>query len=264
MSIKPRENIYNGVNAHLNSQLQHEFGAWEVLHSGHITDITRAIDAALPPGYLAENERGLQIRTIHIDDEDSILAGLEYGEDVYLTAVAIREVLETGEIGKPVTWIELLSATNKPPGQGFFQYREKRITALKSGIALVEIDYLHETRSPISNSLSYPDKEEGATPYIITVTNPRPNLETGRMKEFGFQVDDPLPTVKIPLKDEDSVTVNFQEIYNRTYESLHAFSYRVDYDIVPVGMDTYVASDQKRILAVMERARRIAANSQTD
>ena len=69
MAIKFRKNIYNGVNAHLNSELQHESGAWEVFHSEHIPDIARAIDAVLPPGYLAETEHGLQIRAIHYDEE---------------------------------------------------------------------------------------------------------------------------------------------------------------------------------------------------
>ncbi|MBI1279301.1 MAG: DUF4058 family protein [Anaerolineaceae bacterium] len=299
MAIKFRKNIYHGVNAHLNSLLQHEYGGWEVFHNSHITDILRAVDVALPVGYLAEAERGLQIRTIQIDEEDAYfrmkrprpditihhtdpiaerkigplgldaaiptreypaLASLEYGEDVYLNAVVIREILETGEIGKPITWIELLSPTNKPPGQGFVQYREKRITALKSGIALVEIDYLHETRSPISNSLSYLDREDGATPYMITITNPRPDLQLGRTQEFGFHVDQAIPTVKIPLKGTDSITVNFQTVYNQTYESIKVFSYRVDYDSLPVGMDNYDATDQKQILAVMERAKNTTAN----
>jgi Protein of unknown function (DUF4058) len=295
MAIRTRKNLYSGVNAHLHSQLQHESGAWEVFHSVHICDIARAIDAVLPPGYIAEPERGLQIRGFQSGDDEQVifklwrprldvtiyetdsqsgsrqavssvassmptyeypaLAGLEYGEEVHLSAVAIREITDSSSIGRTITWVELLSPTNKPPGVGFIQYREKRVAALQGGIALVEIDYLHETRSPISNHLSYPDGEKGATPYNITVTNPRPNLQTGRMKVYGFQVDESIRTVEIPLKGEEQIIINFQEIYDRTFESLNAFSYRVDYDKVPTSLDSYHSDDQKRILAVMERTR---------
>lgn len=298
MPIKLRKNVYNGVNAHLHSALQHEFGAWEVFHSSHITDLAQEIDRQLPPGYIVEPERSLQIREYHPSSGEPILLRRKYpkpdisiyqtnvevvasrqsnsaataptltlpaiesiedDEDTYLRAVVIRELLEDDTFGKAIAWIELLSPTNKPPGEGYIQYREKRASTLHGGTVLVEIDYLHETRSPIRKLKSYPDGEKGSFPYSIVVTNPYPDLQLGKMETYGLQVDQCLPTIEIPLNHKDTFTLDFEAVYNRTYESLQAFSYRVDYERVPVGMDSYDAADQKRILAVMERAQTLAS-----
>ena len=79
------------------------------------------------------------------------------------------------------------------------------------------------------------------------------------MDTYGCHVDQVLPTVEIPLSNDDVFTLDFGSVYNQTYESLKAFSYRVDYDQVPDKFDSYSPEDQKRILAVMERAQAIAA-----
>jgi hypothetical protein len=293
MTIQSRSNFYTGINAHLHSSLQHEFGGWEGFHGSHIIHITETIDAQLPPGYLVQPEKSLQIREYHPTTGEKVSlqkkrrprpdltiyqtnpsAGqitiasqaaftptltltaseaIEYDPDIYLTAVVIREVLGDGVLGKPVTWIELLSPTNKV-GEGFLQYREKRISALEAGIVLVEMDYLHETRSPIQRLPSYPDYEAGAYPYSIIVTDPRPSLQMGQMKVYGFRVDDPIPVVAIPLANEDVITLDFGAIYRRTYSSIGAYSYRVDYEQMPIHFEAYSPDDQARIRAVMERA----------
>jgi hypothetical protein len=301
MAIKFRKNIYNGVNAHLHSSLQNEDSAWEVFHSSHITHIATQIDKQLPQGYIVEPERSLQIREYHpttgepifvrrkypkpditiYETESSRAASLiksnplataptltlpaiesiEDDEDTYLRAVIIRELQADGTFGKAVTWIELLSPTNKPPGEGYIQYREKRTSTLHSGIVLVEIDYLHQTRSPIKGVNSYPDRENDSFAYSVVVTNPQPDLQTGKMETYGLHVDQNLPLVEIPLSKDNKLTFDFGKAYNETYESLQAFSYRVDYEQLPIKFDTYNGADQKRILAVMERAKTIAANS---
>jgi hypothetical protein len=239
MVIRTRQNLYQGVNAHLHSRLQNEPAAWEVFHSSHIIHLAEAIDAALPPGYLVEPERSLQIREF---------------DQFCLTAIVVRQVDDSG-LGKPVTWLELLSPTNKPPGEGYLQYREKQAAALEAGIVLVEIDYLHQTRSPVHGLPSYPDRETGSYPYVITVTDPKPSLADGQMKAHGFDVDAPMPIIEIPLVGTDFVRVDFGTAYNRTYQSLGAYSYRVDYEELPVSLETYSPPDQQRIQGVMARAK---------
>lgn len=64
MAIQGTKNLYRGINAHLNSLLQNEPGDWEGFHSDHIADLRRLIDAQLPEGYYARNERSLQIREL--------------------------------------------------------------------------------------------------------------------------------------------------------------------------------------------------------
>lgn len=132
MSIFLRENPYRGVNAHLHSYLQNEQGVWKVFHNKHIADIAEALDRLLPPGYEVILICSLQIEPVDFDD------------DAELSALEIRELAGPGE-GVPVTRLELLSPTNKPPGDGYLQYREKHIVTIEQGVPLVELDYLHQT-----------------------------------------------------------------------------------------------------------------------
>jgi hypothetical protein len=288
-----RNNQYKGVNAHLHSNLQNDTDAWSVFHGTHITLLALEIDALLPPGYIAEPERGLQIKPYHpvtgeeirtertkrrrpditIYETDSptrfstaesgavsaptlevaAIESLTLDEEAYLTAVAIRRV-EANNIGQAVTWIELLSPTNKPGGSGYNQYLEGRENTLRSSIALVEMDYLHQSESVIGAIPSYPDREPGAYPYHIAVTNPRPNLREGRLQVYGFSVDASMPVISIPLAETDTFTLDFGKVYHQTYASLSAFSRRVDYEREPEHFETYTAEDQAHIRRVMQAA----------
>ena len=65
-------NQYLGINAHLHSHFLHrEPEGWEEFHSSHITDLTRAMNSRLPEmGYIARQERSLQIRHFFRDNRD--------------------------------------------------------------------------------------------------------------------------------------------------------------------------------------------------
>ncbi|MFN8375191.1 MAG: DUF4058 family protein [Anaerolineae bacterium] len=286
MPIRARKNLYNGINAHLHSHLQHESGGWEVFHASHIIDLGRAIDALLPPGYLVDPEKGLQIRafdthtgnpitvsprrprpdvTIYRTNEPiakttasampasvptlvaPAIDALPPDDDLYLTALVIYQVVMDGE-RKPVTWLELLSPTNKPFEDGFWQYSAKRAATLKAGVSLVEIDYIHETRSPVLWLPVYPQDAEAA-PYRVIVTDPHPNLEDGRMTLHAFHVDEPIPVIFVPLLDGDGFVLDLHSVYNQTFESFASFGARVDYEHLPQKFEAYNATDQQRIQA---------------
>ena len=286
-----RDNQYKGVNAHLHSNLQNDTDAWSVFHGTHITLLALEIDALLPPGYIAEPERGLQIKPYHPVTGEEIrtertkrrkpdisiyetgaptesttalsgtvtaptleaaaIESLTLDEEAFLTAVAIRRV-EENNIGRAVTWLELLSPTNKLGGTGYHQYLEGRENTLRSGIALVELDYLHQSAPVIGRIPSYPDGEQRAYAYYIAVTDPRPNLREGRLRVYGFGVDAPMPVIALPLADDDTFTLDFGKVYHQTYASLSAFSRRVDYEREPERFDTYSTEDQARIQQVMQ------------
>lgn len=283
MAIRSRKNQYKGINAHLHSYLQNEAGGWEVFHGVHITHLAEAIDAILPDGYLVEPEKSLQIRAAHPDTGEALsdvwkprpdltvydlqsaarqtsasqsathpvltlpaVESIDLDEQGYLRSLAIMQMESDGQIGEPITWIELLSPTNKPPYSGARQYREKRNATIRHGIALVEMDYLHETRSPIMRLPVYPDDEQ-SYPYSITVTNPRPSLTEGVMDVYGFHVDDSLPEILIPLSNTDGISLDLSSVYERSFSSLGAFSYRVDYEQPPINLEHYSEADQARI-----------------
>lgn len=288
MAIYSRTSQYLGINAHLHNSLQNEFDAWGMFHGYHISHLFDAIEAALPPGYIVQQEKGLQIREFHPDTGEPIavhkrrpdlaiyetpfptaqttttspvaaaptltltaMVALEDNPKLHYQAVVVRELLADNKIGKAITWIELLSPTNKPHGSGFFQYRDKQAAVLRAGITFVEIDYLHQTPPVILRLPSYPDGEPGAFPYMIIVTNPRPSLMEGILNVYGINVDEALPVVEIPLAGEDAFPLDFGAAYNRTFSGASAYSVRVDYEQLPARFDTYNETDQARIQARM-------------
>jgi hypothetical protein len=280
MAVRSSQNQYLGVNAHLHSDFQSK-GGWASFHTGYINDLARAINSKLPPGYLVDIERSLQIREYHPDTGErlrrpepditicetetsarravtvssggSVLAltqpiieTIELDDDQYYSALVIYQLKDDATFGRPVTRIEVLSPTNKD-GDGYLQYREKRAATLKSGTCLVEIDYLHETQSPVKGVPNYRRHQPGSFPYNITVSNPTPDLETGLALTIPIGVDEVIPTIDIPLAGDDVLALDFGAVYNITYRSLGAYSYRVDYEQLPEHFETYDETDQERI-----------------
>lgn len=282
MPVHQRDNQYRGVNAHLHSLLQREGGGWEMFHAAHITHLTDALDVILPEGYYVLNEKSLQLSVIGADYEKRSISRPDvaiYRDSTYTvsgtslpdsTAVATIPLMDTfvedapldtaviyridavdGKI--PVTRIELLSPANKPAGSHYRTYMSKRQETLESGVNLVEIDYLHESR-PITTALkSYPDREPNAYPYTILVNNPHPSLSEGRTTIYGFHVGDSIPVISLPLVETEALEVNLGGVYNTTFSRNRYYGMvAVDYGVEPVNFAAYDESDQTRI---MERMR---------
>jgi hypothetical protein len=281
MPIYASKNQYRGVNAHLNSFIQNVSGEWESSHSAHVAILAFNLDASLPRGYYARIEKALQIReesseVSHRPRPDiSVFARLpvgpvavaeiatpptttmplvntvDFAEEEYLNAVVVYQATEEKLLGRVVTRIELLSPTNKPSGRGYWQYRDKRKANLHSGVPLIEIDYLHQSHSVIGNLPSYPDGEKGAFPYTVTVSDPRPSFDQGVSKTYACGVDEPLPTIEVPLAGEDRLPFNLGKVYNETFERTRFYQSVVDYAEKPLAFDTYSPADQEHILKRM-------------
>lgn len=274
------ENQYRGVNAHLHSYLQQK-QEWSVFHGDHITHLREAVQAQLPDGYFAVSERSLQIarddlltitssrtipdvgvyrhgesattstEAIQLPVEIPLIDTIDEPENV--TGVAIYRA-EGGVLGDLVTQIELLSPANKPPGSHYRQYLVKRAETLQNGVNLVELDYLHERRSPIAIIPDYTRQQPGAYPYLICISRPYPTLEEGKMGVIGFRVDDPLPTISIPLDADKNTLLDLGGVYHHTYQSNPVYGLVfVDYSQPPLNLSAYDAEDQRRIQAMMAR-----------
>jgi hypothetical protein len=290
MPIHFRENQYNGVNAHLHSLLQREGGGWESFHGAHITHLSEAIDNLLPQQYFVISEDSLQLSFIDVElierrysrtRADISIYGEEGTvsfrgsadaatptatipivamnvEEEPLRSLILYEQRSNGEL-LPVTRIELLSPANKPGGSHFRQYHEKRREALVAGMNLIELDYLHETRPVIALIPSYPDDEPDSYPYTISVTNPHPDVKSGKTDVYGFAIDSPIPVIDIPLAGKDFVTVDFGEAYSRTFSSFRYYgTILVDYEQLPANFESYSEADQQRI---RERMKLVAAKA---
>jgi len=287
MPIHVQKNVYKGINAHLHSYFQQNNG-WAGFHGAHLTDLTRKLQSVLPleSGYRIGMEESLQVvqydlfgrevglgrmrpdvsvfqqqpeaatsaSQVSVAMPDLILPGLQ-PDDLRddMLSIVIRRIGAGGETDTLVTRIELLSPANKPPGSHHRDYNEKRRLTLQSGVKLVEIDYLHERRSPVFGVPDYPQGEANAFPYTILVTRPEP--APGETHVYGFHVDDPIPVIAVPLLDDDTVTVDFGAVYQQTYALDPSYSGQyVDYAQEPINMVAYSADDQARIRAVMARA----------
>jgi hypothetical protein len=288
MPIRSRKNQYRGVNAHLNSLLQNTPGEWESFHASHIVDIARTLNQFLPAGYEARVEKSLQIRELTLNEEGvrerrrspqpdvtivdvegshqtgrssssaaavaeitaPVIDTMDVDPERLLNAVVIYRVDEGSIMGKPVTRIELLSPANKPPAEGYKQYREKRNSTLNSGMPLVEIDYLHQTPPVAKNLEPYP--QAGSRAYVLIVNDPRPSIYQGLSHLSLFDVDAPICCVDIPLDDGEYLAkFDFGIAYNATFENTPTYARIVDYEQEPPSFDAYSAEDQQRIRARM-------------
>lgn len=290
MAIHFRENQYNGVNAHLHSLLQRDGGGWEVFHGAYITYLTEMIDSVLPEGYYVLNEKSLQINSLDTFTGDTKRTRSRPDVSIYETSdsvsginVATAEVAPTlvlsipetlpdedylqgvvvyqqnGDETIPLIRIELLSPANKPSGSYFDVYTEKRKEALESRSRLIELDFLHESRSHILVLPNYPRREAKAHPYLIAVSDPHPSVEQGYTSIYGFDVDSRIPKLDAPLSGNDIITIGFNAVYNRTFASNRYYgTILVDYEQLPVNFETYTEADQQRI-----RVRMQAAQAQT-
>lgn len=279
MAVHRRENQYQGVNAHLHSFLQNEPGGWESFHNAHITNLTEVIDTLLPEGYYALNEKSLQLSAFNLETglevrsktkpDIGIYGGPSSGvpinkmevsgptaiipvidtliEDDPLSSIVIFRIRDDNR-PLPVTRIELLSPGNKPPGAHYLQYLIKRTETLESGLNLVEIDYLHETRSPIRAVPSYSAREIGSHAYLVLVSDLRPTLMKAETEIYGIDVDQEIPRIAIPLMGEDSIVVDFNAAYNVTFSRNRYYGMvAVDYEQLPLRFETYSEPDQQRI-----------------
>lgn len=126
-----------------------------------------------------------------------------------------------------VTVIELLSLTNKTPGEhGRDLYQRKQREVLDSKVNLVEIDLLRSGR----HTTAVPEDRlrETVAPFDYHVCIHRfDNLEDYFV--YGIQLDERLPTIDVPLLPEDgSVPVDLQAVFNRCYDAA-PYAQEVDY-----------------------------------
>jgi len=281
MAIRSDKNEYRGVNAHLHSFFQNVEG-WEGFHGKHIADIAEALSAIMPAGYLVSTEKSLQIREIYPDTGKVILtrpdvmihdtqpssspthsrlegatltqplieALFEVDEDYYTSIVILAD--DDSPLGRPITHIELLSPSNKI-GKGFEQYHQKRLATLKAGIALIEIDYLHETPPTLNHIPSYADKQHGAFPYHISISQPIPSFERGTSATYGFFVDESIPPISISLMNHQQIMLNLDGVYQKTFLSINLYRHLADYSILPQHFESYLPDDQTKIQAIMAR-----------
>jgi hypothetical protein len=262
---------------------------WTAIHASLIGDTINALNTSLPMNYVARPERSLQIWTedtsseekpqpknkaktrsprpdvsiyrTSISDSHSELEGdnapvlvipinpfLE--EEITIPSAVIYEVRDHEIEGKPVTRIELLSASNKRGGRGEDGYRKNRLEAIRSGTSLIEFDYLHQSISPLPRIAPYPDNAN-SHPYYIALTDCRHGYPD-EIYVYIRNVNQALPSkLAIPLAGEDSLIFDFEAVYQHTFR-IGRWGIHIDYDELPRNFDSYSDQDQQTIYEIMD------------
>jgi hypothetical protein len=126
------------------------------------------------------------------------------------------EIREAGSGGRVITVIEIVSMSNKQPGDGRTLYLKKRAELEAGGVNSVEIDLLragmHVTAAP---SEMLPRSYRG--PYRICVWRAsRPD----QWEVYRVPLESRLPAIRIPLRPTDAdVALDLQPLIDRCYET---------------------------------------------
>lgn len=231
---------FPGMNPYLESP---QF--WPEVHSRLIVAIADALVPQLLPKYRVAIEK----RVYRANGEDSLLGGIpdvtiqrlptQTNPSTSNVAVAAPPItptkvrvpmpmefregyLELREIatGEVVTVIELLSPTNKRPGEGRETYLEKRQQILGSRTHLVEIDLLRgwENMPVFGNDIT--------ANYRILVSrgDRRPNADL-----YLFNLPNVIPTFPLPLRSGDlEPMVDLQTLIIGVYDRA-GYDFVIDY-----------------------------------
>ena len=123
--------------------------------------------------------------------------------------------IREGKSGKLVTVIELLSPSNKL--RHATKYVEKRRGHIDAGVNLVEIDLLRAGKHVLAVPLEMIRAKLRKQPaYLVCVTR---GIEPSRHEVYFCPLRQPLPAVRIPLREHDKdVALELQPLIDRCYE----------------------------------------------
>ena len=205
---------------------------WQDFHSEFLMALRRQLDPRLGPDYIVQLEKHVYIhdlppeprRLLGRPDISAIRTGtttadranlgvLEAPAEVLLPAqdverVAYLEIRDRWD-RELVTVIELLSPSNKRPGEDRLQYLAKRRELLRSTAHLVEIDLLRGW-APMPAE----DRPEGDYSALVSRVERRPAAEF-----WPIRLRDRLPMIPIPLRASDpDGRVDLQEVLHRAHD----------------------------------------------
>lgn len=226
---------------------------WPGLHNALIAAIANSIGPRLPESYFVSLEERMVISALWEDEDyrrpDLALATFEVPEhdrddsghlavdsvDVLVVEVPYNdeiretylEIRDSAAEGRLITAIEVLSPTNKRPGNARLKYLEKRSRVIHSRSSLVEIDLLRAgAPMPVSRMGA-----ARAAPYRIMISRAweRPDA---RLHTFGLRT--PIPAVSIPLtRGEPEPELDLNPLLHEFYE-VARYHLRIDYARPPV------------------------------
>jgi hypothetical protein len=243
---------------------------WRDVHHRLITYACDAIQEALPPELRArveervvlESPEGLgnplfpDVRVIESAPQrpGGIIAVGRSAATEPILIDAVREpltqgyieIIDVGSGNRVVTVIEVLSPTNKMPGDGMQEYHRKQREIVQSETNLVEINLLRTGRHVLAVPLE--NISSGLrTPYMVCV---RRATRPSKAEVYPIPLSAKLPTVKIPLRRDDAdVPLDLQALIEECYRKGRYegdLDYRRDPDPPLSGRDAEWAAELLR------------------
>jgi hypothetical protein len=115
-----------------------------------------------------------------------------------------------------VTVIEVLSPTNKKPGDGQEQYLRKQQELRQAEVSLVEIDLLRDGDWVVAVPIDVLEPKV-RTPYRVVVRRGWRRLQA---EYYAISHSERLPKIRVPLRPTDSdVPLDLQALLDQCYEN---------------------------------------------
>jgi hypothetical protein len=218
---------FPGMNPYLEQD-----DAWEDFHPNFILRSQEALNAQIGANYVvkvevrlllhersAEERRFFGIADVGVSEKaqraaSSASAALEAPLQLQLPAVEMEKQrfleIRDRRNRRVVTVIELLSPTNKSPGQDRDDYLSKRRQILAGEMHLVEIDLRRGGKRP-----SPPDLPPCSYYALVSRRDDRPSVGV-----WPFGLRDPLPRIPVPLNSPDPpVWLDLKAVLDQAYDA---------------------------------------------
>lgn len=224
------KNPFPGMNPYLEA-------FWRDVHARMMVYISDVLSPQLPEGLVARVEHGVSIdaddgekRLVYpdvlVNEDRGASAGTNTATaveaDVATTPLVVLdepparhvEIIDLTTRERVVTAIEVLSPTNKLPGRGRDEYREKQHLYRRGGVNLVEIDLIRQGDHTAAVSLALiPPASRKA--YLVCVW--RAGRSGYELYPVGLR--DRLPRIAIPLRPRDrDVVLDLQQVIDMSYD----------------------------------------------
>ncbi len=127
------------------------------------------------------------------------------------------EIIEVGTGHRVVTVIEVLSPTNKTPGEGRDLYVRKQDELRRGGVSLVEIDLLRDGDYTLAPPYESIPASHRPAPYEVCV---RRGWEPDDYFLYARGLRHGLPTIRVPLRQTDpEVPLDLQALIEQAYRN---------------------------------------------
>ena len=132
------------------------------------------------------------------------------------TTEGFIEIIDISSGSRVVTVIELLSYSNKLPGEGQALYRKKQRECREGGVSLVEIDLLRSGQRVLAVPVGLIPPSHRTT-YLVCVTRA---WKPCHYEVYPVPLREPLPAIQVPLRETDTdAPLNLQVLIDRCYQN---------------------------------------------